>query len=311
MPDRLPGADQHRRPGRPAPRRAVADAGAATLGVGGPALGRRDPLGGLRADRSRRAAGAAGHGLSERPGGWSAPTPSRATTRSCPAAAGRGLDRPAIPLAVYVPACIGTMFGPTPGARGVGRVPRLCERAGVQVRVPEGIAGLCCGTPWKSKGMTAGHTAMRDRVLAALAPEAADQGGPAAGRRRRRVVHRGLPHPARPSAGDGCGCWTPSSSPTRCCCRGCRRRPGCRLTGPAPDLLLGPARPGPGPAAGGRRRRRDGRGPRRLGVLRFAGDRGLLHPELTAAATAPEAAEVRGQRLQPRTPRSTAPASSA
>ena len=31
------------------------------------------------------------------------------------------------------------------------------------------------------------------------------------------------------------------------------------------------------------------------GCCAFAGDRGLLHPELTAAATAPEAAELRGR----------------
>ena len=33
----------------------------------------------------------------------------------------------------------------------------LCDRAGVHVTVPEGIGNLCCGTPWKSKGLPTGY----------------------------------------------------------------------------------------------------------------------------------------------------------
>jgi D-lactate dehydrogenase len=80
-----------------------------------------------------------------------------------------------IPVGIFLPACVGTMFGP----EGDDRVPKgagataallaLCERAGVTLIVPEGIDGLCCGTPWKSKGHTAGYANMRERVRAAMA----------------------------------------------------------------------------------------------------------------------------------------------
>ncbi|MDO9591443.1 MAG: FAD-linked oxidase C-terminal domain-containing protein, partial [Microcella sp.] len=76
------------------------------------------------------------------------------------------------PAAIYLPACVGTMFGPEGDAEAGGATAALlalCERAGVTLIVPEGIDGLCCGTPWKSKGHTAGYASMRERVLAAVA----------------------------------------------------------------------------------------------------------------------------------------------
>jgi D-lactate dehydrogenase len=80
------------------------------------------------------------------------------------------------PVAVYFSACIGTMFGPAEGAPGVSSaLLDLCDRAGVQVTVPEGIGSMCCGTPWKSKGFTSGYDEMRERVLPALW-EASDHG---------------------------------------------------------------------------------------------------------------------------------------
>lgn len=119
------------------------------------------------------------------------------------------LDAPT-PQAVFFPACIGTMFAPTSGGdvvageggcacgsggcgstRGdaapsgtelpfheggsTGSLAELCARAGVGLRTPEGLAGLCCGTPWKSKGFTEGWDVMRKKVLTALL--AASDGG--------------------------------------------------------------------------------------------------------------------------------------
>jgi len=67
------------------------------------------------------------------------------------------------PVAVYFPACIGTMFGPAADGEGVSDAfLTLCERAGVQVTVPEGVAAFCCGTPWKSKGYADGFEHMTD-----------------------------------------------------------------------------------------------------------------------------------------------------
>src|SRR5690606_10875466 len=45
---------------------------------------------------------------------------------------------------------------------------RLCERAGVAVATPADIASLCCGTPWKSKGLLAGYEEMKKRASASL-----------------------------------------------------------------------------------------------------------------------------------------------
>lgn len=78
------------------------------------------------------------------------------------------------PDAVYFPACVGAMFGPAgrdgeaPG-RGVQySFEQLCERAGITLLVPKGIDGLCCGTPWSSKGMVAGQATMQEKTLVAL-----------------------------------------------------------------------------------------------------------------------------------------------
>jgi len=72
--------------------------------------------------------------------------------------------------AVYFPACVQTMFGPatdaTPGVQL--SFEQLCERAEVTLLVPPEIDGLCCGTPWSSKGLVDGQAAMRQKTLAAL-----------------------------------------------------------------------------------------------------------------------------------------------
>jgi D-lactate dehydrogenase len=75
------------------------------------------------------------------------------------------------------------MVGP-PATTGIGVVrgrsirtalTTLAERAGVRLLVPGATAGICCGTPWSSKGMAAGYAAMSDRVLPVL--QATSRGG--------------------------------------------------------------------------------------------------------------------------------------
>ncbi|MDJ0376954.1 FAD-binding and (Fe-S)-binding domain-containing protein [Cryobacterium sp. PH31-L1] len=77
---------------------------------------------------------------------------------------------PAAASVVYFPACVSTMFGPadaaTPGVQL--SFEELCERANITLLVPPAIDSLCCGTPWASKGMAAGQASMRARTLAAL-----------------------------------------------------------------------------------------------------------------------------------------------
>jgi D-lactate dehydrogenase len=70
---------------------------------------------------------------------------------------------------VYFQACVGTMFGPAEGGEGVAvSLQSLAEKAGVGLIRPEGIGDLCCGTPWKSKGITHGYDTMTERTIAAL-----------------------------------------------------------------------------------------------------------------------------------------------
>ena len=78
-------------------------------------------------------------------------------------------DDPTDAQAVFFGACIGTMFGAE--AHGEGSrdaVLALLDRAGIPVVIPEEAGGLCCGTPWKSKGHLTGYDRMTDRVLEAL-----------------------------------------------------------------------------------------------------------------------------------------------
>ncbi|WCC80593.1 FAD-binding and (Fe-S)-binding domain-containing protein [Cutibacterium equinum] len=71
------------------------------------------------------------------------------------------------PEVIYLPACVNTMFGAAaPGEQTTEfSIIALLTAAGIGVTVPEGINALCCGTPWKSKGMTTGYATMRRRVV--------------------------------------------------------------------------------------------------------------------------------------------------
>ncbi|BDZ55750.1 ferredoxin [Agromyces marinus] len=128
------------------------------------------------------------------------------------------------PEIVYFSSCVNTMFGPAPGGDGVSAAfLRLCERARVRIRTPDRIAGLCCGTPWKSKGMSKGLSVMREQVRDALLEATEGVGSPSCPTQRRapRVSSRcskTSPH-SRSS--------TPSSSSNVACCRDCRPDASC------------------------------------------------------------------------------------
>jgi D-lactate dehydrogenase len=213
------------------------------------------------------------------PGGGSPRVPGRVGTGS--------------PQAVYVPACIQTMFGPDDGGDGVmAAFQELCERAGVPVEVPQGIGSMCCGTPWKSKGYVAGYERVSDRTLPRLwdasghgrLPVVVDAASCTEGYQvmlehaskaypglsfvdaTTYVAHHVLPaltvnrtlgsvavHPTCSSAQIG------STEDLLTICRAI-----------ADEVDV----------------------PLDAGCCAFAGDRGMLHPELTASATAREAAEV-------------------
>ncbi|TLP79872.1 FAD-binding and (Fe-S)-binding domain-containing protein [Nesterenkonia sphaerica] len=76
---------------------------------------------------------------------------------------------------VWFSSCTNTMFGANPEsdiqpeAPGVaGAFRRLCAQAGIALRTPRDIPALCCGTPWKSKGQSSGYQQMRTKVLKSL-----------------------------------------------------------------------------------------------------------------------------------------------
>ncbi|TYB59516.1 FAD-binding oxidoreductase [Nonomuraea sp. PA05] len=190
---------------------------------------------------------------------------------------------------VYVPSCLNTLFAPADGGPGVMvAFARLVKRAGVRLRVPEGIAGLCCGTPWSSKGYADGYAAMGERVRDALlkatdggrVPVVSDAASCTEGFHRlvdavpvevldavAYTADRLLPHLAvkrrLPSLA-----LHPTCSSTRLGLDAALRR----IAEAVAEEVVVP----------------DG-----WQCCAFAGDRGLLHPELTASATRDEAAAVR------------------
>lgn len=193
------------------------------------------------------------------------------------------------PSAVYFPSCLSTMFGPTEGGTAVADAfLALCRRAGVDVRIPSDIASLCCGMPWKSKGLTSGHAAMETLVVAA-ARDATENGRlplvvdaasctqgmadvlESEGIRTldatafiEDAVLDQLPPPVRRLESL---VLHPTCSSTELGCNDAL----VRIAGAIANEVIVP---------------------KSWSCCAFAGDRGLLHPELTASATAAEAAEV-------------------
>jgi len=198
----------------------------------------------------------------------------------------RAVIRSETPAAVYFSSCTTTMFGGVDGSVSESFL-RLCERAGIQVSTPDDLPSLCCGTPWKSKGLTSGYEVMKRKVVASLLratdggrlPVVCDASScteglrilvDAAGDSGLRIVDAvefvdehvlpGLPQAERVSS--------------------VTIHPTCSST----HLGINPALQRVAEAAA-----ETVVVPEDWGCCAFAGDRGMLHPELTASATAPEA----------------------
>ena len=190
--------------------------------------------------------------------------------------------------AVYMPACVNEMFGPDgdgPGATSA--LLTLLDRAQVAVVIPDGIGSMCCGTPWSSKGYQAGHDLMADRVLAAVReatrngelPIITDASSCTEGFHRMLdghgfrledattfVAREVLPKLAVSERIDSL-----TLHPT-CSSVQLGIDPDVRVIADAVAEVVNV--------------------PASWNCCGFAGDRGMLHPELTASATAAEAAEV-------------------
>jgi len=189
---------------------------------------------------------------------------------------------------VLFPACVGRVFGSEPGAAAA--LLALAQRVGVPLGTPSAVSGLCCGTPWRSKGFEGAHAVMRDRVSGALSglpevPQAlvVDASSCAEGLRDLladshlaaalpvvdavdfalehlvprltvvRTLGRVVVHPSCSSVREGRADAVSAVAATF-----------------AAEVVV----------------------PVSWGCCGFAGDRGMLHPELTASATAAEAAEI-------------------
>jgi D-lactate dehydrogenase len=76
--------------------------------------------------------------------------------------------------AVYMPACVNRIFGRPRGAIRNPYLPlpdamvEVSRRAGSPVWIPEDAAGNCCGVPWSSKGFERGHKLMANRTVESM-----------------------------------------------------------------------------------------------------------------------------------------------
>jgi D-lactate dehydrogenase len=183
---------------------------------------------------------------------------------------------------------VNAIFGPAGGGAGVQQaLEALCERAGITLLVPDGVDALCCGNPWSSKGHVRGAELIKRRVREALMA-ASDAG-------RLPVIcdasscTEGLGHalggslrvvdavefvatdvlPRLPDVAD--------KLPV------IALHPTCSSTRLGLDAALADVA-----AAVAEQVFR----PTSWGCCAFAGDRGMLHPELAASATRQQAAEI-------------------
>ena len=196
------------------------------------------------------------------------------------------------PVAVYFPACVHTMFGSATGTATVDALVQLVTAAGVGLRIPEQIDSLCCSTPWVSKGYQHGAQVMaqrlRQQLLAATddgaLPVVVDASSCSEGLRGALaesgvevidattfVAKTVLPRLQERELLAGVDMGTVIIHPT---CSSVHLNLGDDIRALAAavsqDVVV----------------------PQAWGCCAYAGDRGMLHPELTASATAPEAAEV-------------------
>ncbi|MFF0483583.1 FAD-binding and (Fe-S)-binding domain-containing protein [Streptomyces sp. NPDC004435] len=207
--------------------------------------------------------------------------------------------RPAA-TAVYYPACVNRIFGNPDGVAGPSlpeAVVAVSARAGRPVWIPDDVAGTCCATIWHSKGYEAGNEVMANRIVEAA-------WGWTAGGRLPLVVDAssctlGIAHEVVPYLTDDNRAlhaeltvvdslvWAADELLPRL---DARRRVESAVVHPTCSMRhLGDAD-----------KLTEIAGfcaeevvvPVDAGCCAFAGDRGMLHPELTASATAREAAEV-------------------
>lgn len=198
--------------------------------------------------------------------------------------------------AVYVPSCTNRIFGRSPASALIV----VSRRAGLPVWIPDDVAGSCCGLPWSSKGFTEAHRHKANEMVERLwawsgegelpvVIDAASCTGSVADPGEGVLTEQNAERLAKLQILDSVA-WAHD-----------------RLL---PQLEIGEkvASATIHPTCATRRLGLTGRLEKLAGALAedvfvppsatccgFAGDRGISHPELTAAATRPEANEVAGR----------------
>ncbi|MFD7260333.1 FAD-binding and (Fe-S)-binding domain-containing protein [Streptomyces sp. NPDC059874] len=202
--------------------------------------------------------------------------------------------------AVYYPACVNRVFGGPEGRPGPSlpeAVVAVSERAGKPVWIPRDVNGTCCATIWHSKGYESGNRVMANRIVEAA-------WGWTAGGRLPLVVDAssctlGIAHEVVPYLTDDNRAlhaelriidsivWAADELLPHLEIRGtvgsAVLHPTCSMRHLGDEAHL---------RAVAEACADEVVVPDDAGCCAFAGDRGMLHPELTASATAREAAEV-------------------
>ena len=198
---------------------------------------------------------------------------------------------------VYFQACVGTMFGPAEGGEGVASsLASLLGKAGVGVIRPASIGSLCCGTPWKSKGITKGYAAMVDETVAEL--WVASRQGELPVVCDNSSCSEGLVHALESSVKRHGDRYAGLVIIDAVDYAAEHLLPELEVTPTLRDLVVHPTCSSTRAGSNGNLMRIAGAVadtasvPDDWGCCAFAGDRGMLHPELTASATAREAAAV-------------------
>ncbi|MFE0649548.1 FAD-binding and (Fe-S)-binding domain-containing protein [Streptomyces sp. NPDC059534] len=219
-----------------------------------------------------------------------------------PGAAARRLPRTHRPaaVAVYYPACVNRIFGGPDGHEGPSlpeAVVAVSARAGKPVWIPDDVAGTCCATIWHSKGYERGNEVMANRIVEAAwgwtaggtLPLVVDASSCTLG-----IAHEVVPYLTEDNLGLHAELtvvdslvWAADELLPRL---DVRRRVASAVVHPTCSMRH----------LGDEEKLTELAGacaeevvvPVDAGCCAFAGDRGMLHPELTASATAREAAEV-------------------
>ena len=199
--------------------------------------------------------------------------------------------------AVYFTACVGAMFGPTDVGPGVREsFTALCRRANITLQYPADLPDLCCGTPWRSKGIKAGYAEMAKKVLPAI--WAASRQGELPVVCDASSCTEGLRQMLESEAADPEGAYHALRIVDAVVFVEQEVLPRLEVSRTVPSMALHPTCSST--RMGTTESLRTVAAavadsvtvPDSWGCCGFAGDRGMLHPELTASATAAQSAEL-------------------